>query len=70
VALPGPNDEVKDSVEVLMNGLKSHLSKNLLAEDLADNLRKRLRDHRGLKEGAGQIDPVSPKPEKGPLEER
>jgi molybdenum cofactor synthesis domain-containing protein len=43
VALPGPNDEVKSSLDVLVNGLKAKLDKNVLAEELASNLRKVLR---------------------------
>ena len=42
VALPGPNDEVKASLDVLVEGLKSNLSKHILAEDVASSLRKRL----------------------------
>jgi molybdenum cofactor synthesis domain-containing protein len=43
VALPGPNDEVKASLNVLSEGLKAGLDKYLLAENLAANLREILR---------------------------
>lgn len=43
VALPGPNDEVKSSLEVLVKGLKSNSGKHVLAEKIAENLRKKLR---------------------------
>jgi len=43
VALPGPNDEVKSSLDVLVNGLKSNLSASVLAEQIASNLKKALR---------------------------
>jgi molybdenum cofactor synthesis domain-containing protein len=42
IALPGPNDEVKLSLDVLLKNLTSNVSKHTLAEDIADNLRKRL----------------------------
>lgn len=42
VALPGPNDEVKSSLDVLVSGLKSNLSASVLAEEIASNLRKGL----------------------------
>lgn len=44
VALPGPNDEVKLSLDVLIRGLASGSNKHILAEDIADNLRKRLQE--------------------------
>ncbi len=44
VALPGPNDEVKISLDVLVKGLKSGLSRQELAESLAVNLRQVLRE--------------------------
>ena len=50
VALPGPNDEVKSSLNVLVKGLASGSSKHILARDIATVLRKRLRHkarHRG-----------------------
>ena len=50
VALPGPNDEVKSSLDVLVEDLRSNSSKHILAEDIATSLRKRLRenmDHQG-----------------------
>ena len=43
VALPGPNDEVRSSLEILIEGLRNSWSKELLAEELARNLRKKLR---------------------------
>lgn len=42
IALPGPNDEVKLSLDALLKDLTSNMSKHTLAEDIADNLRKRL----------------------------
>jgi molybdenum cofactor synthesis domain-containing protein len=39
VALPGPNDEVMASLDVLVEGLKAGLDKNLLAQSIAVNLR-------------------------------
>jgi len=50
VALPGPNDEVKSSLNVLVKGLASGSSKHILAMDIATVLRKRLQHktrHRG-----------------------
>ena len=50
VALPGPNDEVKSSLNVLVKGLASGSSKHILARDIATVLRKRLQHktrHRG-----------------------
>ena len=44
VALTGPNDEVKRSLEVLVRGLESELVKNELAEEIARNLRAMLRE--------------------------
>ena len=44
VALTGPNDEVKRSLEVLVRGLESELFKNELAEEIARNLRAMLRE--------------------------
>jgi molybdenum cofactor synthesis domain-containing protein len=58
VALPGPNDEVKSSLEALVRGLKSELDKNVLAENIASNLRKGLRKkmaHRDEKNGGEQL---------------
>ena len=42
VALPGPNDEVKSSLNVLVNGLSSGSSKQVLAKNIASVLRKKL----------------------------
>lgn len=44
VALPGPNDEVKSCLDVLVNGLASSSSKVILASHIASDLRKRMRD--------------------------
>lgn len=41
IALPGPNDEVKSVLEVLLKGLAFNSDKHTLAEDIAKNLRKR-----------------------------
>ena len=43
VTLPGPNDEVKASLDVLVEGLKAEQPKNILAENIAANLRGILR---------------------------
>ncbi len=42
VALPGPNDEVRSSLDILVNGLTSSLGKHALSEAIAENLRKKL----------------------------
>ena len=42
VALPGPNNEVKSSLDVLVIFLKSDLDKHALAKKIAENLRKKL----------------------------
>ena len=47
VALTGPNDEVKSSLEILVRGLKSKLTKDMLAEELARNLSKMLQEKMG-----------------------
>lgn len=44
VTLPGPNDEVKSSLEILINGLKSNLNKYELADNIAENLRSALQE--------------------------
>jgi hypothetical protein len=44
VALPGPNDEVRMSMEVLVKGLESKPDKHALAEEIAANLRHKLRE--------------------------
>ena len=44
VALPGPNDEVKRSLEVLIKGLESRLNKYDLSEEIARCLREDLRE--------------------------
>jgi molybdenum cofactor synthesis domain-containing protein len=43
VALPGPNDEVKASLGILVEGVQNGLDKRVLAENLAGNLREILR---------------------------
>ncbi len=43
VALPGPNDEVKASLDILVEGLKARHDKSILAETIARNLRTVLR---------------------------
>jgi molybdenum cofactor synthesis domain-containing protein len=43
VALPGPNDEVKASLDVLISGLRDGRNKRELAEDIAGRLRAILR---------------------------
>jgi molybdenum cofactor synthesis domain-containing protein len=58
VALPGPNDEVRSSLDVLVQGLQSKLDKNMLSEKIAGNLRKGLREkmaHRDKKDGSEQL---------------
>jgi molybdenum cofactor synthesis domain-containing protein len=47
VALPGPNDEVKLGLEELIKGLKSNLSKHMLAEKIAGTLRDELQEKMG-----------------------
>jgi molybdenum cofactor synthesis domain-containing protein len=47
VALPGPNDEVKLGLEELIKGLKSNLSKHMLAEKIASTLREELQEKMG-----------------------
>ena len=44
VALPGPNDEVKASLDVLVDGLKTEQAKQILADNIAANLRDILRE--------------------------
>lgn len=44
IALPGPNDEVKASLDILVEGLKHNFEKSLLADRLAKNLRAILRE--------------------------
>ena len=44
MALPGPNDEVRSSMDVLLRELESHLDKHVLAEEIAVNLREELRE--------------------------
>ena len=45
VALPGPNDEVRSSLDVLVRGLRSKQDKHALAEGIAASLREKLRGH-------------------------
>ena len=44
VALPGPNDEVRMSMEVLVKALQSGPNKHVLAEQIAAGLRDKLRE--------------------------
>ena len=44
VSLPGPNDEVKASLDVLVDGLKTEQAKQILADNIAANLREILRE--------------------------
>jgi molybdenum cofactor synthesis domain-containing protein len=44
VALPGPNDEVQVGIDTLVKGLAFNSSKQILAEDIASSLRKRLKE--------------------------
>ncbi len=44
VALPGPNDEVRASLNVLVEGLKAKQDKHILAENIAVHLREILRE--------------------------
>ncbi len=48
VALPGPNDEVRASLEPLARGLKAGADKAVLAEAIAERLRSVLRERSGL----------------------
>ena len=43
VALPGPNDEVKASLDILIEGISRNWGKTVLADCLADNLKTILR---------------------------
>jgi len=51
VALPGPNDEVRSSLEILVEGIECNWSKELFAKELAQNLREKLREK--MKHGPG-----------------
>jgi molybdenum cofactor synthesis domain-containing protein len=44
VALPGPNDEVRTSLDVLVRGLSMNLDKYSMAEEIAGHLRNRLHE--------------------------
>ncbi len=44
IALPGPNDEVRVGIETLVRGLRSGLSKELLAEAISGALKRRLEE--------------------------
>jgi molybdenum cofactor synthesis domain-containing protein len=44
VALPGPNDEVRASLDILAEGLNNHIEEGIMAERLALNLRTILRE--------------------------
>jgi len=43
IALPGPNDEVRASLDVIVKGLKENQGKTALAENIVAKLRKILR---------------------------
>lgn len=43
IALPGPNDEVKRSLDILVKGLEAKMNKHDLAEQIASHLREALR---------------------------
>ncbi len=49
VALPGPNDEVRVGLDALIQGLRSNLSKDVLAKDIASSLRDRLKQETGCR---------------------
>lgn len=42
IALPGPNEEVESTLDVVVKGLRFDLDKHTFAEDIAYNLRQRL----------------------------
>jgi molybdenum cofactor synthesis domain-containing protein len=44
IALPGPNDEVKASLDIIVKGLKENHDKTVLANHIADNLKEILRE--------------------------
>ena len=44
MALPGPNDEVRIGLDVLIAGLSVHRERHGLAEEIAASLRHRLRE--------------------------
>ena len=48
-ALPGPNDEVAISLDIIVPGLLAGHTKQILAEDIASALRQKLRNNHGLK---------------------
>lgn len=47
VALPGPNDEVNSVIDVVIEGVRFGLDKHILAENVAEGLRKKLREKNG-----------------------
>jgi molybdenum cofactor synthesis domain-containing protein len=47
VALPGPNDEVMASLEVLVRGLQTNFTKDSLAKAIAETLKSMLREKSG-----------------------
>ncbi|MBW1887298.1 MAG: competence/damage-inducible protein A [Deltaproteobacteria bacterium] len=55
IALTGPNDEVKSSLDILINGLKSNLGKEILAQELARNLSKMLQEKMGAHGHQGHV---------------
>ncbi len=52
VALPGPNDEVKTGLSVILEGLEKGWGKEQLAETIVHSLRERLRQQNGWDKGA------------------
>ncbi|MCR4441983.1 MAG: molybdopterin-binding protein [Peptococcaceae bacterium] len=53
VALPGPHDEVRTAIPVLIDGLKKNYDKKHLARLLVEALQKRLHDKTGCRAGRG-----------------
>ena len=58
VALPGPNDEVAASLEVLVHGLQDHLTADGLARAIAERLRAMLREKSQYREHGNSSLPV------------
>lgn len=54
VALPGPNDEVREGLEALLAGLAARDDREALAERIAERLRERLRAKRAGQQGHGE----------------
>jgi molybdenum cofactor synthesis domain-containing protein len=55
VALPGPNDEVRASLDVLVRGLKGQWPKAVVAEEVARGLREKLRNKMKHRHGDGNL---------------